>query len=325
MTTTDDSAPIRSTPQGEHVPVLMAAVLEALDPKPGETAIDCTLGYAGHAREIARRIAPGGLLVGLDWDADNLPRAHALLEAEVGSGFVTRHSNFAAVESIVAELAPAGVDVLLADLGMSSMQVDDPDRGFSFKRDGPLDMRMDRTRGRTAAELLAATGVAELADILRKWGDEPRAELIAEEIVSARRRTTMRRTSDLVRVIEEMDRPRRGDEEPPRRFGHDRTGLHPAARTFQALRIAVNRETSNLSNLLRVLPSILKPGGRAAFISFHSGEDRLVKEAFRLGVRAGDYSAVSDDPARADDAEQLANPRSRSAKLRWARRSTEPT
>jgi 16S rRNA (cytosine1402-N4)-methyltransferase len=205
---------------------------------------------------------------------------------------------------------------VLADLGMSSMQVDDPGRGFSYVRDGPLDMRMDRSRGRTAAQVLNTIAEAELARALRELGDEPEAELIAAAIVRAR---PLERTTDLVRVITEATRAGSWRLHPT----PGKWNLHPAARTFQALRILVNRELANLDQLLRVLPHVLRPGGVAAIISFHSGEDRLVKAAFKDGLRAGMYEAASDEPLRPGPGERYDNPRARSAKLRWARRSQQ--
>jgi 16S rRNA (cytosine1402-N4)-methyltransferase len=229
------------------------------------------------------------------------------------------HSNFAGLPGILAAEGIARIDALVADLGMSSMQVDDADRGFSYMRDGPLDMRMDRTRGRSAAQLLATISEAELAKALRELGDEPEAERVAKLLVAAREQTPLQRTSDLARVLLEGQ----GSKQPWRLHpSKHRWDIHPAARTFQTLRILVNRELANLEYLLRVLPDLLKPGGRAAIISFHSGEDRLVKNAFRDGVRAGDYEAISPEPIRAKFAEKNANPRSRSAKMRWAHRKT---
>jgi 16S rRNA (cytosine1402-N4)-methyltransferase len=191
--------------------------------------------------------------------------------------------------------------------------VDDPERGFSYVRDGPLDMRMDRTRGRSAAQVLTTISEPELAKALRELGDEPDAERLAGLLVAAARRGELQRTTDVARVITE-GKPWRLHPTP------GRWNSHPAARTFQALRILVNRELANLERLLRVLPSLLAPAGRAAVISFHSGEDRLVKAAFRDGLRAGVYATVSPEPVRAAFAERTANPRARSAKLRWARR-----
>jgi 16S rRNA (cytosine1402-N4)-methyltransferase len=308
----------RSTPAGEHRPVLLAEVLEALAPAPGEVVVDCTTGWAGHAVELLRRVGPEGRLIGFDLDTGNLSRARARLE-EVGHPFTLCHGNFASLSSVLAEQGLAGADGVLADLGMSSMQVDDPERGFSYARDGPLDMRMDPSRGRTAADLLATLTEAELADALRELGDEPAADRIAAAIVAARQVAPIMRTSELAQLLlDTID---------PKWRLHPRQGkwtTHPAARTFQALRILVNRELANLEHLLRVLPSCLKPGGRAAIISFHSGEDRRVKAAFRDGLHRGVYERISPDPVRAGEEEKLANPRSRSAKLRWAVRASEP-
>lgn len=214
---------------------------------------------------------------------------------------------------------PNSVDSLLADLGMSSMQVDDPTRGFSYVREGPLDMRMDRTRGRPAAELLASLSPQELARALREFGDEEQAERLAPAIVQAARTGELATTVQLAELIQRT----LGLRKPWKlRAGPKKWNLHPAARTFQALRILVNRELANLAHLLRILPDVLRPGGVAAIISFHSGEDRLVKTAFRQGLRAGIYSAIADEPIRAGEEERWTNPRSRSAKLRWARRAS---
>ncbi|MFO0928694.1 MAG: 16S rRNA (cytosine(1402)-N(4))-methyltransferase RsmH [Gemmataceae bacterium] len=304
----------RSTPHGQHVPVVLPEVIAALRPAPGGTVVDCTAGWAGHSRELLRCVGPTGRLIALDLDPDNLPRVAERL-AEVGTSFVTRHANFAALPTVLAEEGIAAVDGILADLGMSSMQVDDAERGFSYARDGALDMRMDRSRGRTAAELLAAISPAELARALRELGDEPQAERLAPLIVEAARDGQLQRTADLSRLIQEAAgvttwklHPRPG-----------KWNLHPAARTFQALRILVNRELANLEQLLRVAPTLLRPGGVVAIISFHSGEDRLVKAAFRDGLRTGVYAAIADEPVRAGEGERMTNPRSRSAKLRWAR------
>jgi 16S rRNA (cytosine1402-N4)-methyltransferase len=307
----------RSTPAGQHRPVLLSEVLTALDVRPGDVVVDCTTGWAGHSCELLRRAGPTGRLFALDLDAENLPRARPRLE-EVGFPFVAHHSNFAGVATVLASEGVGGADALLADLGMSSMQVDDSERGFSYAREGPLDMRMDRSRGRTAAELLASIEPRELSAALREYGDEPDADRIAEAVTKAARAGELARTTDLARVVQEAVK---APQQWRLRQGADKWKTHPAARTFQALRILVNRELANLTQLLRVLPTVLKPGGRAAIISFHSGEDRLVKAAFRDGVRAGVYESASDEPVRASFAEKQDNPRSRSAKLRWARRA----
>lgn len=310
----------RSTRQGEHVPVMLPEVLAALDPQPGQVVVDCTLGFAGHAAELLKRVGPTGRLIALDLDADNLPRARPVLDA-VGHPYTLHHGNFAGLPAVLAAEGVTAVDGLIADLGMSSMQVDDPDRGFSFMRDGPLDMRMDRTRGKTAADLLNTLPAADLAAALTELGDEPEAERIVAALVAAREKKPLARTSEVRDLIRHAAPVRtvRGPGMPPER----KQLLLPATRVFQALRILVNRELANLQQLLRVLPAVLKPGGTAALISFHSGEDRLIKAAFRDGHRAGVYAAVSDDPVRPTEDEKAANPRSRSAKLRWARKAGE--
>jgi 16S rRNA (cytosine1402-N4)-methyltransferase len=282
--------------------------------------VDCTVGWAGHAAELLRAVGPEGRLVGVDLDADNLPCARERL-AEVAYPFSVHHGNFAGLTALLAAEGIAAANMVLADLGMSSMQVDDPERGFSYARDGPLDMRMDRSRGRSAAQLLATIEAAELGQALRDFGDEPAADRIAAAIVSARAHgRPLQRTGDLAQIIVEAVQSERRGRAWRLHPAPNRWETHPAARTFQALRILVNRELANLAQLLRVLPSLLRPGGRAALISFHSGEDRLVKASFRDGQREGAYSAISAEPIRASFAERTANPRSRSAKLRWARR-----
>jgi 16S rRNA (cytosine1402-N4)-methyltransferase len=310
----------RSTPPGEHRPVLLDEILQVLAVAPGAAVVDCTVGWAGHAVELLRRAGPTGRLIGLDLDPTNLPRARQRLEA-LGLPFSLHHGNFAALPSVLAAEGIGGVDAVLADLGMSSMQVDDAQRGFSYARDGPLDMRMDPTRGRSAAEILASISEAELAEALRELGDEPEAERVAAQIVAARKQTPLDRTGQLARLLVEASQPPGSKRSWRLRPAPGRWELHPAARTFQALRILVNRELANLEQLLRVLPALLRPGATAAIVSFHSGEDRRVKAAFRAGRQTGVYDQISPEPIRARFAEKTANPRSRSAKLRWARRA----
>ncbi len=308
----------RSTPGGEHRPVLLDEVLKALDPRPGQTVVDATLGFAGHSAAVLQRLGPTGLLIATDLDAASIPQATEKLEA-LRLPFQVFHSNFAGLPGVLAQAGVAYVDALLADLGMSSMQVDDPARGFSFMRDGPLDMRMDRTRGRTAADLVNTLTYEELAAAFAEFGDEPHAETIAAAIVLERSNRPFETTRQLRETIDAAAPVQLllGPGYPP----VHKQKLLPATRVFQSLRILVNRERANLTQLLRVLPDILKPGGTAALVSFHSGEDRLVKAAFRDGLRAGVYAAVSGDPIRPSEEEKAANPRARSAKLRWARRA----
>ena len=275
--------------------------------------MDGTVGWAGHSSEFLKLVAPDGRLIGCDLDPENLPRARERLEA-IGGQFQLHHSNFAGLATIVAEAGAAGANVVLADLGMSSMQVDDPVRGFSYSREGPLDMRMDRTRGRTAAQVLATISVEELTTALSDYADEPYADRIAQAIVEARKTEPLTTTTELAKLLQQVS----GQETWRLHPTPGKWVLHPAARTFQALRILVNRELASLEHLLRILPTILAPGGRAGIISFHSGEDRLVKAAFQEGQRSGAYQSVVPDPVRPGRAEGLDNPRARSAKLRWA-------
>ena len=301
------------TPAGGHLPVMLREVLDALRPAPGDVALDCTLGHGGHAEAMAPRIAPGGRLIGIDLDLEALEATQRRLAAR-GIEIRVHPTSFAGIGKVLAAERLDGVDVLLADLGASSMQIDDPSRGFSFKHDGPLDMRMDRSRGITAAEWLAKVDEADLADAIARWGEEPGAAGIAAGIKAALERGAVRSTRDLASAVLHAKglglRHRR-------RSAFD---LHPAARVFQAIRIAVNREEESLKQLLRILPYVLRPGGRAAIITFHSGEDLLVANAFAEGLAAGLYSTARAEPLRPSRQEIHANPRARSARLRWAER-----
>jgi 16S rRNA (cytosine1402-N4)-methyltransferase len=301
------------TPAGTHRPIMVAEILEALALRPGEVAVDCTLGYGGHARELLPQLTPGGRLVGLDVDPIELPKTAARLRA-AGWGeqvFTAVRSNFAGLPKVLAGLGIPGVDAVLADLGVSSMQIDDPARGFTFKTDGPLDLRLNPTRAPSAAEWLARVPEADLAAALSENADEPRAELLARELAARRTSTPFTRTRQLAGAIREilnLPTPARGEEP-------DDTAVR---RVFQALRIAVNDELGVLDLFLRNLPYVLKPGGRVAILTFHSGEDRRVKQAFKFGVREGVYASASEEVIRVGAEELRANPRSSSAKLRWA-------
>ncbi|HYD00249.1 MAG TPA: 16S rRNA (cytosine(1402)-N(4))-methyltransferase RsmH, partial [Phycisphaerales bacterium] len=257
-----------------------------------------------------------GRLIGIDFDPANIQRARARLEKAKGRSavrFDLFHNNFAALPTVIAEAGVEGgkVDAVLADIGVASTQIDDPARGFSYRKPGPLDMRMDPTRGQPASELIRRMSEKEMADAFLEYGDEDEAPQIAKLIVQRRAVAPIATTQDLMAIVCEA-----------RRFTVERAAgakLHPAARTFQALRILVNREIANLDRLLAVLPHLLRPGGVGAIISFHSGEDRRVKHSFRDGLRAGVYSAENRDPIVATEEEIRYNPRARSAKLRWAR------
>lgn len=306
------------TPAGSHVPIMVAEVLDCLRPSPGQVVVDCTVGHGGHAAEFLARIGASGTLIGLDIDAAELARTRDRLAAGgQGAGRVAlHHMNFAGIAKALAREGFADCDVIFADLGVSSMQLDNPARGFSYKHDGPLDMRMDARTARSAADLLADLDESELAEALRELSDEPDADAIAAAVVRARARRPIRRTLELADVVLSAKRAgSRGQVAP------GPGALHPAARTFQTLRILVNDELARLRELLRVAPFCLRPAGRLAVLTFHSGEDRLVKESFRVGVESGVYSATNDDVICPGPQEIRDNPRSASAKLRWATRS----
>jgi 16S rRNA (cytosine1402-N4)-methyltransferase len=299
-----------------HIPVLLQQVLDALNPRPGQTIVDCTLGLGGHSAVLLSRISPGGTLIGIDLDPANLAQANAILEPVAASLRVTLHvvqNNFAALPTVLAEVGVEKAHSILADVGVASTQIDDAARGFSYRQPGPLDMRMDPTRGQPASTLLNRLSEKELTQALLELGDETDAPQIARLIIERRQHHPITTTQDLTQIVCEA-----------RDFTLKRAAgakLHPAARTFQALRILVNRELANLGRLLAVLPDSLHPGGTAAVITFHSGEDRPVKQSFRDLHRAGVYSEISEGPLTATEEEQRTNPRSRSAKLRWARRA----
>ena len=295
------------TPVGTHRPIMVAEILQVLAPQPGEIAVDCTLGYGGHAQEILPKLLPGGKLLGLDQDPLQLPKTEARLRA-LGfdeTVFTAYRSNFAGLPQILAAQEISGADLLLADLGVSSMQIDEPARGFSVKHDGPLDMRMNPQRGQPVSALLEKISPAALAQLLMQNADEPKAVQLGAALAGKLFATT-HALADAIRAA----LPHVAKED---------YHLH-IRRTFQALRIAVNDEFSALENLLRNLPTCLKPNGRVVILTFHSGEDRRVKKAFIDGQRDGVYSEISVEIIRAAAEEQRANPRSAPAKLRWARR-----
>ncbi len=292
------------TPAGAHVSVMLEESVQALCLRPGQVGVDATLGFGGHAAAMLKQITPGGQLLGLDVDPLELPKTERRLQ-QLGFGSESVRvfrSNYAGLAKVLAQWGRSQVDFVFADLGCSSMQIDDPARGFTFKEDGPLDMRMNPQRGMTAAQWLEQVDVARLTQVLRENADEPDAERLAAVLAGKK----MERTRDLVRVIHHL-------------------GLQDSElavrRVFQALRIAVNEEFSALEQFLRVLPHCLKPGGRAVVLTFHSGEDRRVKKAFQDGWRSGVYAEIAREVTLAGAAERRANPRSIPAKLRWACRS----
>jgi 16S rRNA (cytosine1402-N4)-methyltransferase len=296
------------TPAGTHRPIMVGEILEVLNPQPGEVAVDGTLGYGGHARELLPKLQPGGRLIGLDVDPIELPKAEARLRA-LGFGpetFVAHRSNFAGLPKVLAVEELAGVDMVLADLGVSSMQLDDPGRGFSVKFAGPLDMRMNPQRGQPASVVLQRTSAEDLAIILEENADEPHAAMLAEVLAGQ----VFPTTTALAKVIRTALLRKVMDDEID----------NSIRRVFQALRIAVNDEFSALDSFLRNLPGCLNLGGRVAILTFHSGEDRRVKKAFEAGLRDGLYADIAQEVIRPTPAERHENPRSSSAKLRWARK-----
>jgi 16S rRNA (cytosine1402-N4)-methyltransferase len=281
-----------------HVPVLPAEALRLPAPQPGETWVDCTVGGGGHTALLAEAVQPGGCVIGLDQDPGMLAAAALRL---AGLPVTLVPANFDQLLEVFAGLGIETVDGVFADLGFSSDQMDDPARGLSFKADGPLDMRLNPTAGQTAADLVNTLGEGALADLIFEFGEERHSRRVARRLVERRSVKRFETTADLADVVRRAV-PRSG-------------GIDPATRTFQALRIAVNDELGALDRLLAALPKLVKLGGRAGIISFHSLEDRRVKRAFK---ESGLWEPVTKKPVEAGDAEVAANPRARSAKLRVA-------
>ena len=292
-----------ASPEPRHVSVLTTEVLAALAPQPGQVFVDATVGAGGHARLLAERISPNGRLIGLDRDAGMLDLARPRLE---GLPVTLVQANFDQLRSVLAELGIGQVDGVLADLGFCSDQVDNPERGFSFQQSGPLDMRLDPTESEPAWSLLRHMSERDLADVFYHYGEERHSRRIARKIVELREKTPFETTEQLAELVRRCV---------PWPKGHSKPAIDPATRVFQALRIAVNDELGALKRLLEGLPKIVKPGGRAAIISFHSLEDRQVKRAFRT---AEVWDALTRKPVQAGEEETQRNPRSRSAKLRAA-------
>ena len=286
----------------EHEPVLVQEVLEWLSVRPGGWYADGTVGLGGHSEAILRASSPDGFLFGFEWDEESLRQAEKRLSPFAGR-FRLFRANFAEMPQI---LAREGVQVegILLDLGLSSFLLEGSGRGFSFLREEPLDMRMDTRLRVTARDLINRLSYPQLVELLRNYGEEPRAARIARAIVEARRKKRIETSLELAQIVERAVRPRK-------------RGEHPATLTFQALRIAVNRELENLQHFLSRAPEILKPGGRLAIISFHSLEDRMVKRAFREDPR---LRVLTRKPVRPSEDEVRRNPRARSARLRVAER-----
>ena len=294
-----------------HLPVLAAQTLDGLAPRGGGCYLDATLGGGGHAAALLQASAPDGRLLGLDADTAALAAATARLR-EFAGRVTFAHANFRDLAAVAEANGFSSFDGILLDLGVSSYQLDTAERGFSFQTDAPLDMRLDQSQGQTVADLLAELDERELADLIFRYGEEHGSRRVARFLVDARRKAPIETTAQLAEVVS-------------RALGGRRGKTHPATKTFQALRIAVNAELESLEAALPQAVELLKPGGRLAVISFHSLEDRIVKYFFRAeSERGGNQQArlaiLTKKPVAADEAEASANPRSRSAKLRLAER-----
>jgi len=297
-----------------HIPVLVPEVIELLNPESALAIVDCTLGRGGHAAELLERAGPQTQLLGLDLDEQNLHAAAQRLAA-YGQRVHYMRNSFARLDEALAQAEMPQVDIIFADLGLSSNQLADAGRGFSFDAEGPLDMRLDTTQTTTAAELVNALPERQLADMLWQYGQERFSRRIAKRICQVRHHGRITTTSALAKAVCSAVKV-----DPASR----RSRIHPATRAFLALRIAVNHELENLEALLAKAPEHLKPGGRVGVISFHSLEDRLVKHDFRQRKKEEIYRVLTPRPVTPGQSERRANPRSRSAKLRVAERTDQP-
>lgn len=300
-----------STPVGMHISICVQEILDFLQIKPGQTGLDATLGYGGHTQEMLKCLESKGHLYALDVDPIELNKTRERL-ARLGYGpdiLTVRQMNFADIDQIAAEAGP--FDFVLADLGVSSMQIDNPDRGFSYKNEGPLDLRLNPEKGITAAERLSTISYEELQGMLTENADEPYADEISRAIISEiKSGGEIKTTTKLRQIIEETLEfiPEEKRKEAVKKS---------CQRTFQALRIDVNSEFEVLYDFLEKLPHVLKKGGRAAILTFHSGEDRLVKKSFKRYLREGIYSEICDEVIRPSAQECARNSRAKSTKMRW--------
>lgn len=304
------------TPAGTHRPIMVAEILEWLNPQPGKIYVDCTLGYGGHTSEILKRIQPNGKLVSFDRDPIESAKTEKRVREQVNPAdgtWIVVHDNYSALASRLKDLGLTHVDGVLADLGLSSMQIDDPARGFTFKHEGPLDLRMNPHEGEPASRLLAQLSQDELQAILEENSDEPRAKWCAKAILDRQKKKPIETTTEFADAIKAWIKtlsPKTREQE----------GDTPIRRAMQALRIEVNQEFASLDRLLEQIPQVLTKNGRAAILSFHSGEDRRVKKSFQANERAGVFRQVSPEAQRPSFEEQRSNSRSKSAKLRLAER-----
>ena len=301
-----------STPVGMHIPIMVNEILDFLQIQPGQTGLDATLGYGGHTGRMLERLESKGHIYALDVDSIEMEKTRKRLENKgYGPEILTiRKLNFANIDQIVRESGP--LDFVLADLGVSSMQIDNPSRGFSFKKEGPLDLRLDPLKGEPASERLKGLTLEELTGMLIENSDEPYAEEIARAVMGEIKRG--REVATTTRLYEMIDRALAFIPEEERKEAVKKS----CQRTFQALRIDVNSEFEVLYEFLDKLPGVLKPGGRAAILTFHSGEDRIVKKSFKEMYRAGLYSQVATDVIRPTAEERRMNSRAHSTKMRWA-------
>ncbi len=297
-------------PAIRHCPVLIDQLRQQLEVGPDSIVVDATIGSAGHAIALAEHLGNKGCLIGLDVDECCLETAREKLEKQQCQVYLI-NENFSELDKVLSELGLGQVNIILADLGVNSVQLANADQGISFQVDGPLDMRLDNRLQTTAGDLINGLPEEKLADLIWRWGEERHSRRIARLIVKVRREKPFERTLELVSVINKS-------------LGITGKGrknkIHPATRTFQALRIAVNHEIDNLERLLKIGPDLLKKGGQIAIISFHSLEDRLVKWNFRENKQLGQYEILTKKPIVAEQQEKQENPRSRSAKLRIAKR-----
>ncbi|MCB9073199.1 MAG: 16S rRNA (cytosine(1402)-N(4))-methyltransferase RsmH [Bdellovibrionaceae bacterium] len=304
------------TPAGSHIPICLKEILQILNPRPGEVALDATLGYGGHSQALLQELGVSGKLIALDQDPierqKTTERLHQWLEAEHRplEQLIVGPINFCEARSFLNQQKLGPVDMVLADLGLSSMQIDTPERGFSFKVDGPFDLRMNPEKGEPAYVHLQKMDVEEIRHILVEYSDERRAQQIAGQLVKDKPKTTLEVATSVEKAMSKMSPKIRKEE-----------GSTPIRRVFQAFRILVNDEFSALDQFLENIPSFTKSGARIAILSFHSGEDRRVKKSFQSYFRSSVYREISPDIIRPSFSEQQQNPRSKSAKLRWAIRA----
>ena len=298
------------TPAGMHIPICVKEILQILNPQPGETGLDATLGYGGHAQEILKRIVPNGKLFAIDVDPVELPRTESRLRilGFTDDVLIVKRTNFAGISQLTAKTGEL-FNFVLADLGVSSMQLDTPSRGFSYKTSGPLDLRLNPRRGQPAYKFIRTLNEKSMAELFLNNSDEPHAQIIASAICSSF--LNIETTSDLAYSIRQSLTKVR-----PVLSGSDIK--KSIQRVFQAIRIALNDEFGALKQFLNLLPHCVNPGGRIAILTFHSGEDRLVKKSFQAFYRNGTYREIARDPIRPGAQERRANPRSSCAKLRWA-------